>query len=207
MSSVSRVSKRSLALLATWGAVVVSGILFLEAYAARPGDGGTPAGRWAAGSRIQRDHRRATLLIFLHPHCPCSRANIGELAYIMDRCRDRLSVHAILLGTPFLDGSGQSEIERDLAGLPDVHVYPDRGGIEARRFSVATSGHTLVYDTRGRLVFSGGITAARGHAGDNYGRAAVLDRILREEGRRAGSPVFGCPLTTPRSTAKEERRS
>ncbi len=206
MSSVSRVSKRSLVLLATWGAVVVSGILFLEAYAARPGDAGTPTGRWLAESRIPLDHRRATLLIFLHPHCPCSRASIGELAYIMDRCRDRLSVHAILLGTPFLDRWGRSEIERDLAGLPDVHVYADPGGVEARRFSVATSGHALLYDARGRLVFSGGITAARGHAGDNYGRAAVLDRILNEEGRRAGGPVFGCPLTTPRSSAKEECR-
>ena len=206
MTSLSRVRKRSLVLLATWGAVVVSGILFLEAYAARPGDGGTPTGRWLAGSRIQLDDRRSTLLIFLHPHCPCSRASVGELAYIVDRCRDRVSVHAILLGTPILDRWGRSEIERDLASLPDVHVYPDRGGAEARRFSVATSEHVLLYDPRGRLVFSGGITSARGHAGDNDGRAAVLDRILNEEGGRAGSPVFGCPLTTPRSTAKEECR-
>src|SRR5580704_15651034 len=136
MTSLPRVRKRSLVLLATWGAVVVSGILFLEADAARTGDGGTPAGRWLAGSRIQLDDRRSTLLIFLHPHCPCSRASVGELAYIVDRCRDRVSVHAILLGTPFLHRWGRSEIERDLAGLADVHVDPDRGGAEARRFSV-----------------------------------------------------------------------
>jgi hypothetical protein len=206
MISLSRVKDRSVALLAAWVVVVVLGILYLGAYAAHPGDEGTPTVRWLAGSRIQRDDRRPTLLIFLHPGCPCSRASLGELAYIMDRCRDRVSVQAILLGTPFLDRWGRSEIERDLAGLPDVHVYPDRGGAEARRFSVATSGHVLLYDPRGRLVFSGGITAARGHAGDNCGRAAVLDRILSEEGGRAGSPVFGCPLTTPRSTANAESR-
>jgi hypothetical protein len=206
MISLSRVKDCSLGLLAAWGVIVVSGLLFLEAYAASPGHAGAPNVRWLAGSRIQLDDRRPTLLIFLHPRCPCSRASLGELAYIMDRCRDRVSVHAILLGTPFLDRWGQSEIERDLAGLPDVHVYPDRGGAEARRFSVATSGHVLLYDARGRLVFSGGITAARGHAGDNYGRAAVLDRILNEDEGRAGSPVFGCPLATPRSTADAESR-
>jgi len=206
MISLSRVKDRLLLLLAAWGVVVVSGILLLEAHAARPGDLGAPSVRWLVGSRIQVDHRRPTLLIFLHPHCPCSRASLGELAYIMDRCGERVSVHAILLGTPLLDRWGRSEIERDLAGLPAVHVDPDRGGVEARRFGVETSGHVLLYDRQGQLVFSGGITAARGHAGDSYGRAAVLDRILNTEGGRAGSSVFGCPLTTPRSTAHAESR-
>src|SRR5580704_15703661 len=118
MTSLPRVRKRSLVLLATWGAVVVSGILFLEADAARTGDGGTPAGRWLAGSRIQLDDRRSTLLIFLHPHCPCSRASVGELAYIVDRCRDRVSVHAILLGTPFLDRWGCPKSSEILPALP-----------------------------------------------------------------------------------------
>jgi hypothetical protein len=206
MSSLSRVRKRSHFLLAIWGFVVVSGILFLEAYAARPGDLGTRAGRWLAQSQIQLDDRRLNLLIFLHPQCPCSRASLGELAYIMDRCRDRVSVHAVLLGTPFLDRWGQSEIARDLARLPTIRIYPDRGGVEARRFGVATSGHALLYDPGGQLLFSGGITSARGHAGDNCGRAAVLDHILNNKGGQAGSSVFGCPLTTPRSTANEECR-
>jgi hypothetical protein len=206
MSSLSRVRKRSHFLLAIWGVVVVSGILFLEAYAARPGDLGTQVGRWLAQSRIQLDDRRPNLLIFLHPRCSCSRASLAELAYIMDRCRDRVSVHAVLLGTTFLDRWGQSEIERDLASLPTVRVYPDREGVEARRFGVATSGHALLYDSGGQLLFSGGITAARGHVGDNFGRAAVLDRILNIKGGRASSSVFGCPLRTPRSSANEECR-
>jgi hypothetical protein len=206
MSVLSLLGKRSPVVLVTWGAVVTSGILLLEAYAARPGDGGAPAGRWLAESRIRRDDRRPTLLIFLHPQCPCSRASLGELAYIIDQCHDRVSVHAVLLGTPFLDRWGRSKIERDLASLRDVHVSSDREGVEARRFGVATSGHALLYDSGGQLLFSGGITAAQGHAGDNYGRAAVLDRILNNVGGRAGSPVFGCPLTTPRSAPSQEGR-
>jgi len=206
MISLSRVKDRSVFQLAAWGVVVVSGILYLGAYAAHPGDEGAPPVRWPAGSRIELDGRRPALVIFLHPRCICSRASLEELAYIMDRCRSRVGVHALLLGTPLLDRWGPSEIEQDLAGLADVEVYRDPGGAEARRFRVATSGHVLVYDGRGRLIFSGGITAARGHSGDNYGRAAVLDRILNPEGGRSGSPVFGCPLTTPRPTLNEEIR-
>jgi hypothetical protein len=205
MNKFLRIRNCSLLLIAIWGAFVALGTLFLEAYVARPGDGGTPTGHWLVESRIQFDDRRPNLLVFLHPHCPCSRASLGELAYIIDQCPDRVSVHAILLGTPVLDLQGRSEIERHLAHLPSVHVYPDTGGVEARRFGVTTSGHTLLFDPWGRLLFSGGITAARGHEGDNYGRAAVLERILNEERNRANSPVFGCPLATPRSTANEDR--
>jgi hypothetical protein len=194
LSSRSRIKECSLGLLAVWGVAVVAGILYLEAYAADPGDHGAPEIQWPPGSRIPIDHHRPTLLVFLHPHCPCSQASLGELANIKDRCRDQVSVHAIVLNTPVLDRWGGSEIESGLAGLADIHVHRDRGGAEARRFGVATSGHVLLYDPEGRLIFSGGITAARGHAGDNYGRAAVIDRILREEARRVNGPVFGCPL-------------
>ena len=36
-----------------------------------------------------------------------------------------------------------------------------------------TSGQTLLYDTKGHLVFSGGITGGRGHEGDNTGRESI----------------------------------
>ena len=49
----------------------------------------------------------------------------------------------------------------------------DPGGAEARRFGVATSGHVLLYDTRGDLIFSGGITPGRGEQGDNAGPGGV----------------------------------
>jgi hypothetical protein len=181
-------------------------MLLLEAYAAHPGDQGAPARQWLADSRIPLDERRPTLLIFLHPHCPCSQASVAELAYILDRARDRVSVHAIVLESPFLDRWGRSEIERGLAAIAAVQVHRDTGGALARRFKVATSGHVLLYDPGGWLTFSGGITAARGHAGDNCGRFAVLDRLLKDEGGLARHPVFGCPLTTPGAADDGESR-
>jgi hypothetical protein len=44
------------------------------------------------------------------------------------------------------------------------------------------------------LLFAGGITAARGHAGDNAGRSAIETLLA---GGRPGydrTPVFGCPI-------------
>jgi hypothetical protein len=201
---LSRVKDRSLGLAVAWAVVVASGILFLEAYAARPGAQGALAEDWPVASPVARDHRRPTLLIFLHPHCPCSQASLAELAAILDRCRDRVAIHAILLSTPVLDRWSASENERGLAALPGVHVDRDPGGQAVRRFGVATSGHVLLYDRRGRLIFSGGITAARGHVGDNLGKAAVLDAILHEVIGHKTSPVFGCPLMTPGSNASAE---
>jgi hypothetical protein len=53
--------------------------------------------------------------------------------------------------------------------------------------------------------FSGGITAARGHAGDNAGRSEIVSLLNHEQSQRPrslnpGQPlrdatsVFGCPL-------------
>jgi hypothetical protein len=123
----------------------------------------------------------------------------------MSRCVGRVSAHALLFSPAHLPkGWGESAIERDLAELSDVHTWQDRGGSEARRFGVATSGHVLLYDAQGRLTFTGGITSARGHEGDNYGRAAVLALIMGQEGDRAGNPVFGCPLATQQPLVIEE---
>jgi hypothetical protein len=202
MISLSRLKYRSVALLTLWGSAVAAGFLYLEAYAARPGEPTSPPVAWPQGSSIDRCDHRPTLVIFLHPHCPCSRASLAELAYVLSRCGGHVSTRAVLLHTPRLERWSRSEIEEDLAGLPEVNTVRDAGGVEAGRFRVATSGHVLLYDARGRLKFSGGITAARGHRGDNFGRAAVLGWILGEEGDRAGSPVFGCPLAAPRSTVR-----
>jgi hypothetical protein len=59
-----------------------------------------------------------------------------------------------------------------------------------------------------QLIFHGGITAARGHAGMNAGRAALEQFALSGIGGRASTPVFGCPLSEPRylSTTKPCRQ-
>jgi hypothetical protein len=52
----------------------------------------------------------------------------------------------------------------------------------------------VLYDARGQLVFRGGITSARGHAGDNYGADAVAEFVNTGVRSRSLTPVFGCSL-------------
>jgi hypothetical protein len=192
--------KRSVcAVFALWVLVVLLGVCLLEAYAARPGEPGAPHARWPRTSELPFEDRCLNLLIFLHPKCACSRASIAELAYILKHSGGRVRAHAIVVDRDLarVPQGGRSLLD-DLARLPGLSTWTDQGAVESSRFGVATSGHVLLYDCLGRLTYSGGITSARGHVGQSFGRDAVLARITRADGAEPWRPVFGCPLATPR---------
>lgn len=89
---------------------------------------------------------------------------------------------------------GNTDLWQSAAAIPGVNVVEDSAGIEARLFNVATSGQTLLYNTQGQLLFSGGITASRGHFGDNAGEGAIVAIVNAEAPTQTETPVFGCPL-------------
>jgi hypothetical protein len=95
-----------------------------------------------------------------------------------------------------------TELWRAAEALPDARVGWDVGGAEARRFGARTSGHVVLYDRAGRLLFQGGVTAARGQAGDNAGKDAVIALLTQGRAERAATPVFGCPFGDPPSEAE-----
>jgi hypothetical protein len=181
-----------------WGLLAVLGLARLGAHQAQPGDPGHPVRHWPAGSLIPRDATRPSLVVWLHPRCPCSWATLAELRQIVARAGDRAMIQVVF----FRPGSTPSGWERtrlwhEAAAIPGVRVGVDPGGVEARRFGAATSGHVFLYDVVGRLRFCGGITPSRGHDGDNPGRDAILARLIGEEARTEPTFVFGCPLVDP----------
>ena len=107
-------------------------------------------------------------------------------------------------------GSKQLEagprIDGSLAGLPGLTIWDDEGGALARRFGVRTSGHVLLYDSKGRLLYSGGITPARGHRGDNLRPRRGAGRAVRQGSRQSSTPAFGCPLFESRPEPAAEAR-
>ena len=162
---------------------------------ARPGRGAHPPSHWPEGSRIERSPGRATLVMLVHPQCPCSRASIAELAVLMTHLQGRLSAHVLFLQPASLpDDWTQTDLWESAAAIPGVEAIRDADGVEARRFDAATSGQVVLYDTTGKLLFSGGITPARGHSGGNSGRDAILALLGGSPSEWSETPVFGCAL-------------
>ncbi|MBI3819433.1 MAG: RedB protein [Planctomycetes bacterium] len=181
-----------------WFSTVTFGIYELAAYSNAPCPEPKAPETWPADASIVRNAGKDTLLLFAHPKCPCTRATMGELAILLTRAPDRCTT-TVLFYAP--DSGGEdwldTDLWRDAKNIPGVRVVADRGGVEARRFHVETSGEALVYDKNGSLVFSGGITASRGHAGDNPGRESIEQWLLKGRRLSPDNPVFGCSLLTP----------
>jgi hypothetical protein len=165
---------------ALWCAAVGFGIRELARYETTAGAAATAPARWP-DTRLPRGEG-ATVVMFLHPDCPCSRASLGELA--------KLDARGATIDIVF-EGAHGSLWER-AGDLPGATRITDDGS-EAARFGAKTSGYVVVYDRTGTQRFAGGITASRGHAGDNIGRLAV-QRILDGAKGPAQHAVFGCAL-------------
>lgn len=186
-------SWRRIPFLAVWCALTASGIAALERYAHTPGAMAEPPATWPGGV-IARAPGRATIALFAHPRCPCTRASLRELARVMARVRGRAEAW-VLFYTPDSAGpewttGGLWDIAR---GIPGVRVLADREGRTASRLRAHTSGQVVAYDAGGRLVFHGGITASRGHEGDSAGEAGLI-AALGPGGPPAVATVFGCAL-------------
>src|ERR1700722_1194609 len=149
---------------AVWLGIVLAGTFLMVAYANPPGEAGTPPASWPDSSRLPRNPHRATLVLFIHPHCPCSRASIGELALLMAHSQGRVNAHVLFLQPAGMTQEWtETDTWRAAVLIPGVTAHRDRAGQEARLFGAETSGNTMLYDVQGRLMFNGGITIARGH--------------------------------------------
>lgn len=152
-----------------------------------------PPAQWPAASTLRREGDAATLIMLVHPQCPCSRASVAELERLLVETRDRVQAHVLVVRPPGAPEPWERTALWDrAAAIPGVTVHTDLDGEQARLFGATASGHVVVYDAAGRLRFRGGITGARGHEGDNPGRSRARAAIL--EGDAGEGPTFGCAL-------------
>jgi hypothetical protein len=154
-----------------------------------------PVTLFPRNSAVQLVSDNPTLVLFAHPRCPCTEASLHELVGLLAETQNRVSVTVVFTipdGVPA--GWEQGDLWNRATNIPDISVIRDPGGQEAHRFDVQGSGHTLLYAPSGRLLFSGGITASRGHEGGNVGRSAIVSFILNGHAPVSHTPVFGCLL-------------
>ena len=197
MSLLTRLKKPAVtvAAIALWVSLVGVGISVLWRYSSTPGRAATPLSAWPGDAPVQRVKGRSTLVMFAHPHCPCSRVSVGELAILMAHAREKLDAY-VFFYFPAQESSAwaRTDLWDSARSIPGVHAVEDPGGALALRFGAFTSGQTLLYNPDGRLEFNGGITASRGHSGDNNGRHAILAMLQGGTLERSMTPVFGCSL-------------
>ena len=194
-------------LLCAAGVLWVIGLAFgLRAslnYENAPAAPGQAPAHWPAESKIQPDFGVPTLVVMAHPHCPCTRATLGELAVLMATVQKRVNAVVVFVvpnGVP--EKWEETDLWRNAAQIPGVRVVKDPGGKEAALFGALASGQTMFYDTDGKLQFSGGITASRGHSGDNVGRSTITALLFNGKSAAKSTPVFGCYLGNPETRAK-----
>ncbi|MEP7076187.1 MAG: hypothetical protein ABI878_10270 [Acidobacteriota bacterium] len=140
---------------------------------------------------------RPILLLFLHPQCSCGRATLSELARIDSETHDLIDIRVF-----FYQPADQShewvetDIWRQASEISDnvmISTIADNG---LREFGTLTSGQVLLYNARGGLVFSGGITPGRGHEGDNQGEESIKSFLKSGRTDVPETLVYGCSLYT-----------
>ncbi len=178
-----------------WASGVVIGLSVLWNYQHTPGKNGEAPRRWPSSSSIQPSFTTLTLVMIVHPQCPCSRSSIDELARLMTQGRERVKAY-VLFYKPRAFGVEwvETDLWKSVAEIPGVQARIDFDGTEALRFGASTSGQTLVYSPQGELLFEGGLTAFRGHSGDSDGRDAIVSLLKTGRAPRNNTPVFGCGL-------------
>jgi hypothetical protein len=150
---------------------------------------------WPAQSEVALSTERPTLLMFAHPRCPCTRASMEELNRLLAKSGSRVSAHVLFLQPSALaEDWSESGLWESASAIPGVTASNDKDGAEARRFGAETSGFVVLYSARGKLLFKGGITAARGHAGDNAGASLIASLVAGERTTANHTSVYGCLL-------------
>jgi len=134
------------------------------------------------------------MLLTLHPQCVCSRATLEELGRLLAQVSKPIHVEILLYQPESTGDWGQTGLVAQARSIPGVVVRQDLNGNESKRFGMSVSGHAVLYSPDGRLLFSGGITRARGHSGDNTGRSAIVSLVSHGEPAARRTPVFGCSI-------------
>ena len=212
-------------LLALWACGCAAGFTALMVYGNQPGLVGEQAEGFVLPAEFRTGGGGPTLVMYIHPKCPCTRASIRELERLQADLLHPIQIVAFFYEPDGIDADGgdaeswrDTDTCRSIARMPRTRTVPDPEGRVAAQAGVTTSGTVCLYDGEGRTVFVGGITPSRAHEGDSEGGLA-LRRLLNESNEdlevlstahreAAGLPgrtaVYGCPIHTPAASVDAE---
>lgn len=179
-----------------WLVLAGVGVTLMVGYANVPGDEGQPPAHWPTDTKISQNRGQPTLIMFAHPKCPCTRASLEEFAQVIGNGSGSAFEAQVWFIKPAGTDSDwtNTSLYRQASSIPGVSVHCDEDGTETARFHVETSGQTVLYNASGKLLFHGGITISRGHAGDNPAQEELVRLLRYGSAIPSRTQVYGCPL-------------
>ena len=85
---------------AVWLAGIAGGYQAMWRFQRKAGDAGVAPKMWPPDSRLQPSAEGATLVLFAHPRCPCTRASITELRELLGSRLGRIRKTYVLVLKP-----------------------------------------------------------------------------------------------------------
>jgi hypothetical protein len=178
-----------------WLLAVIGGFTALSRYSLIPGPPAMAAAHWPQDIALSNPRDRDSLVMVVHPDCPCSLASMSELAVLAANCDNQLAIRILFARPPgFAQKAESTSLWRAAEQIQDAVLVADNDGLLSRRLGATTSGQVFLYDRDQALRFSGGITDSRGHAGNNAGRLAIEAIVHGQVPVTTRTPVFGCAL-------------
>jgi hypothetical protein len=157
-----------------------------------------PATASPAPERIEgHESGTPTLVVFLHPYCPCSKATLDMLDSLLRDASIAVSIVVYLDvpdETPW--DAVSATVRQRVSAWRDVTVVPDPGARVAKHFGASASGTVLLYSTAGRLRFAGGVTPGRGRRGPSASLESLGVRLRNDHSPPAEAAVYGCALSS-----------
>ncbi len=191
----------------SWIVAVGLGLWALFDYQMTPGSVAAAPRRWPVESTLSLDREKPTLVMFVHPQCPCTRASLHELQVLLTHCGGQLRTVVVFSKPKGLSSDwSQTDLWQTAAATPGVSCVADANGRETSLFQARVSGESFLYDPAGRLLFHGGVTVSRGHEGDNPGRLAIENLLAGDAGALRETPVFGCRLQDVSRSRSDKRK-
>lgn len=186
-------SRLIIVVISVWLLGIAVGLSIIWRYEGTPGRTSVAPREWPTASTLARHHGRPTVVMFVHPHCTCSRASLIELRGLLEQLGTSLDAYIVFLKPAGTDDEWEhTGLWQSASTIPALVSVIDRDGAEAARFGVQTSGDVRMYDADGALAYSGGITGARGHVGDNAGLRGLIAALEGHGELDTRQPVFGC---------------
>ena len=183
-------------LLTVWGIAVGLGLEMLWQFQSTPGDAlACQDQAWPSQAPFGLESQQLTLVMFVHPRCPCTVASVSELRRVTAGLGSMPRIHLAILQPLEPDDSWQSnELVQTGCKLPGAEIHWDHGGQIARLFGTNTSGQVLLFDPQGRSLYRGGVTDLRGQEGPSREGEALRRCLVTGRQAERDYPVFGCAL-------------